>query len=81
MLLGMRELSALQCVLNLSNGRAIIAGSQVKLRTTHKRHLVLNMIRDLPGGSQSKLPTEDKVNFSDRQSTTYPQGKGTGEQF
>ena len=80
-LLGMRELSALQCVLNLSNGHAIIAGSQVKLRTTHKRHLVLNMIRDLPGGSRSKFSTEDKVTFSDRQPTTDPQGKGSDGQF
>ncbi len=56
-LTGMRELHALNAILNCSNGHCIIAGNMTKLKQNSKLHLIINLVTDLPQSSSPAATT------------------------
>ena len=65
-LTGMRELHALNAILNCNNGHCIIAGNMTKLKQNSKLHLIINLVTDLP---QSRSTCTSTTTTTTSQST------------
>ena len=63
-LVGMRELEAMQGILSCHTGRFLTNGRQTALNRTTKRHLVINFLNDIfPGSRVPEVQQHEQLNF------------------